>query len=83
MHTFAIVNLLLCITVAKQPCYGQLKIKPSHTIVCDYVLILFVYYGGLLTAMNAVLIIIANGRQAIVVIDREWCKNKLLSPFVY
>ena len=27
------------ITVAKRPCYGQLKIKQSRTIVCYYVLI--------------------------------------------
>jgi hypothetical protein len=71
VHLFAIVNLLLYIIIAKQPCYGQLKIKPSHTIVCDYVLILFVYFGGLLIAMNAFLVTIANGGQAIVVIDRE------------
>ena len=26
VHLFAIIDLLLCITLAKQPCYGQLKI---------------------------------------------------------
>jgi hypothetical protein len=29
----------LCITLAKQPWYGRLKIKPSHIIVCYYVLV--------------------------------------------
>jgi hypothetical protein len=64
---FDIVDLLPCITVAKQPCYGQLKVKPSYNIVCYYVVIQFVYYGGPPTAMNAVLAIIANGGRAIVV----------------
>jgi hypothetical protein len=27
-----------CITVAKRPCYGQLKINPIYTIVHHYVL---------------------------------------------
>jgi hypothetical protein len=31
--------LLPCITVAKRPCYGQLKVKPSYNIICYYVLI--------------------------------------------
>ena len=35
---FSVVDLMSCITVAKQPCYGQLKIKPSYTIVYHYVL---------------------------------------------
>ncbi len=60
-----------CITAAKRPCYGLLKIKPSYTIVHNYVLSKFVYYGGPATAMNAVLAIIAGGGQAIVVIYRE------------
>ena len=64
---FDIVDLLPCITVAKQPCYGQLKVKPSYNIVRYYVLIYFVYYGGPPTAMNAVLAIIADGGRAIVV----------------
>jgi hypothetical protein len=41
------------------------------TIVCYYVLLLFVYYGGPPTAVNAVLAIIADGEQLIVVTDRE------------
>ena len=69
---FSVVDFMSwCITVAKQPCYGRLKIKPSYNIVCCYVLIKFIYYDGPPTAMNAVLAIIANGGQAIVVIDRE------------
>ena len=48
---FAIVNFMSCITIAKRPWYGQLKIKPS--------------------TMNAGLAIIADGGQAIIVIDRE------------
>ncbi len=52
-------------------CYGQLNIKLSYTIVLYYVLIKFVRYGSPLTAMNAILAIIANGRRAIIVIDRE------------
>jgi len=71
VHVFLSL-ILSCITVVKQPCYGQLKIKPSYYIVGYYVLIEFVYYCGPPTAMNAVLAIIANGGQAIVVIiDRE------------
>jgi len=34
---FSVVDLMSCITVAKRPCYGQLKIKPSYTIVHHYV----------------------------------------------
>jgi hypothetical protein len=34
---FSVVNFMACITVAKQPCYGQLKIKPSYYIVRYYV----------------------------------------------
>ena len=68
---FAIIDLLSYITIAKQPCYGQLNIKPSYIFVLYHVLIQFLYYGGPPTAMNAVLAIIANGGQAIVVIDRE------------
>ncbi len=30
---FSVVNFMSCITVAKQPCYGPLKIKPSYIIV--------------------------------------------------
>jgi hypothetical protein len=59
------------ITIAKQPCYGLLKIKPSYKIVLYYVLMQFVYYGGPLPAMNAVLAIIADGGRAIIVINRE------------
>jgi hypothetical protein len=62
---------LSCITIAKRPCYGLLKIKPSYTIVHHYVLSYFLNYGDPPTAMNVVLAIIANGGQAIIVIDRE------------
>jgi hypothetical protein len=34
---FSVVDLMSCITVAKQPCYGPLKIKPSYTIIRYYV----------------------------------------------
>ena len=30
---FSVVDFMSCITVAKRPCYGQLKVKPSYTIV--------------------------------------------------
>ncbi len=36
---FSVVNFMSCITVAKRPCYGQLKIKWSYNIVRYYVLI--------------------------------------------
>ncbi len=68
---FFVVDFMSCITVAKQPCYGLLKIKPSYTIAHHYVLIEFLYYGNPPTAMNAVLAIIADGRRAIIVIHRE------------
>jgi hypothetical protein len=51
VYFFAIVDFMSCITIAKRPWYGQLKIKPS--------------------TMNAGLAIIADGGQAIIVIDRE------------
>ena len=60
-----------CITVAKQPCYGLLKIKPIYTIVHHYVLSWFLYYGGPLMAINAIFGIIADGGRAVIVIDRE------------
>ena len=68
---FVIINLLSCITVAKRPCYGQLKIKPSHTIVCYYVLILLVLFGHPPMAMDAVLATVADGGRAIIVINKE------------
>jgi hypothetical protein len=36
---FSVVDYLSCITVAKQPCYGQLKINPGYTIILYFVLI--------------------------------------------
>ena len=35
---FSFVDFMSCITVAKQPCYGPLKIKPSYIIVHYYVI---------------------------------------------
>ena len=35
---FSVVDFMSCITVAKQPCYGPLNIKPSYVIVRLYVL---------------------------------------------
>jgi hypothetical protein len=68
---FSFVDFMSCITVAKRPCYGTIKFKPSYIIVHYYVISQLVYYGSPLTAMNAVLAIIADGGQAIVVIYRE------------
>jgi hypothetical protein len=34
---FSVVNFMSCINVAKRLWYGQLKIKPSNTIVRYYV----------------------------------------------
>ena len=68
---FSVIDFIACITVAKLPYFGRLKIKPSNNIVPYYVFILFIYYGGLLTTINSVLAIIANGGRVIVVIDRE------------
>ncbi len=36
---FSVVDFMSCITVAKRPCYGQLKIKRSYNIVHYYLLI--------------------------------------------
>ncbi len=36
---FSVVDFISCITVAKQPCYGRLKIKRSYNIVRYYVFI--------------------------------------------
>jgi hypothetical protein len=55
------VDFMSCITVAKRPWYGQLKIKLSYIIVHYYVISKFIYFGGPPTAMNAVLAIIADG----------------------
>jgi len=30
---FSVVDFMSCMNVAKQPCYGLLKITPSYTIV--------------------------------------------------
>jgi hypothetical protein len=30
---FSVVDFMSCITVAKRPCYGPLKIKPGYIIV--------------------------------------------------
>jgi hypothetical protein len=35
---FSFVDFMSCITIAKRPCYGPLKIKPSYIIVRKYVL---------------------------------------------
>jgi hypothetical protein len=35
---FSVVDFMSCITIAKRPCYGPLKIKPSYIIVRKYVL---------------------------------------------
>jgi hypothetical protein len=35
---FSVVDLMSCITIAKRPCYGQLKIKLSYHIVLYYVI---------------------------------------------
>ena len=42
---FSVVDFMSCTNVAKQPWYGQFKIKPSYTIICCYVFSYFVYYG--------------------------------------
>jgi len=34
----SVIDYMSCITVAKQPWYGEFKIKPSYTIVHYYVL---------------------------------------------
>jgi hypothetical protein len=53
VHLFAIIDLLLCITLAKRPCYGQLKIKLSHSIICYYVLVSFILFWAQPATMNA------------------------------
>ncbi len=35
---FSFVGFMSCIIVAKRPCYGPLKIKPSYIIVHYYVI---------------------------------------------
>jgi hypothetical protein len=41
---FSVVDFMSCITVAKQPCYGQLKMKRGYNIVCYYVLIYLILW---------------------------------------
>ncbi len=38
VNFFPFVDFMSCITVAKQPCYGPLKVKPSYIIVHYYVI---------------------------------------------
>ena len=64
VQIFYVVDFMSCITVAKRPCYGRLKIKRAILLFFTmYQLMQLVYYGGLLpaTAMNAALAIIADG----------------------
>ena len=35
---FSFIDFMSCITVAKRPCYGPLKLKPSYIIVHYYVI---------------------------------------------
>jgi len=62
---FSVVDFLSCINIDKRPSYGRLNINPSYTNVLYDILIYFVYYGGLLMAMYAILATIANGGRAI------------------
>jgi hypothetical protein len=56
----------------------------SYTIVCYYNAIrYFVYYGSPLMAMDIILATIANRERAIVDIDREAGRNKLISHIIY
>ena len=64
VHLFAIVDFLSCLTLAKRPCYGQLKIKPSHSIIRSYVLDLFVSFWMQPATMNAVSATIVASVQA-------------------
>jgi hypothetical protein len=36
---FSFIDFMTCITIAKQPCYGPLKIKPSYIVFHHHVLI--------------------------------------------
>jgi hypothetical protein len=80
---YSFVDLISCTTIAKRPCYGLYKIKPSYNIVHYNVFSLFIYYGGPLMAMEAILAIIADGRRAIILIYREAVRNKLISYSLY
>ena len=70
---FSVVNFISCITIAKWPCYGPLKIKPGYNTVCYYYALIYsVYYDGPPTAMNAVLVVTVDDGQAIaVIIERQ------------
>ena len=65
---YSVIDFMSCITIAKQSCYGWLKIKPSYNIVHYNVISSFVYYGGPLIAMDVILAIIADGGRAIILI---------------
>jgi hypothetical protein len=64
VHLFAIIDFLSCITLAKRPCYGRLKIKPSHSIIRSFVLDLFVSFWMQPATMNAVSATIVTSVQA-------------------
>ena len=66
----SVVNFMSCVTIAKEPCFRRLIIKLSYyCLLLSNNLVCILWW--LLTAMSAVLAIIADGGQAIVVIDRE------------
>ena len=82
---FSVVNFISCITIAKWPCYGPLKIKPGYNTVCYYYALIYsVYYDGPPTAMNAVLVVTVDDGQAIaVIIERQGKKVSSLFYWFY
>ena len=68
---FSFVDFMSCITITKRPCYGPLKFSRAILLFVNILLVSSYINGGPPTAMNAILAIIADGGQAIVVIYRE------------
>ncbi len=71
VHLFVTAAFFAWCNCSKGPCYGPLKLIASYIIVVYYVIKQFVSYWPPLTTMDAVLATIADGGQAIVVINRE------------
>ena len=66
---FYVVYFMSCITVAKKHNSSHYKQPASYTIVHYYVISKFVYYGNVLTAMDAIVATVVDGGRAIVDID--------------
>ncbi len=64
MHLFVIVDFVINNNRSLRPCYGPLKLNLRHKDIYYNVISLLLYFGCLLTTMDAVLAIIVVGGRA-------------------